>query len=423
MATLPFSISYPAGLRELMGLFARHGERLYPVGGCVRDTLLGEPPHDWDVAVTTDPKVTAAICTAAGYRVIPTGLKHGTVTVLVPRSGNPADREGPYDPMELTTCRTEGAYTDGRHPDAVSFTGRIEDDLSRRDFTVNAMALSEDGEGNPLLIDLFGGREDLEAGIIRCVGDPDTRFTEDGLRLLRAVRFAVKLGAELEPATAAAVSRQAHRLALISRERIRDEFQKTLCSPRPERGVALLGELGLLPHVLPHGISPAGTGRLSELPPHFPLRMACLVFGADPRGMEEDLAGLRLSNTERREILTLARSHTFPLVPTPRGAREWRHAHGELSVPALLLRLAHAHGDTAPAAETSLLALVRESEARGEAVSIGDLAINGHDLIALGFKPGRPLQDVLCDLLELVWERPEYNTTDTLTREALRRRD
>ena len=201
-------ISIPSYLAPLLSLFASHGERAFPVGGCVRDTLMGVPPHDWDVAVTTIPNDTMAICHAAGYRTVPTGLKHGTVTILVPLSGDPADRDGPYEMIECTTCRTEGGYSDGRHPDAVSFTGRIEDDLSRRDFTVNAMAFMTEGDGLAVL-DLFGGREDLKNGVIRAVGDPDTRFTEDALRLMRAVRFAVKLGFTIEENTYAAICRRA----------------------------------------------------------------------------------------------------------------------------------------------------------------------------------------------------------------------
>ena len=162
----------PPYLSSLLDLFASHGEAAYPVGGCVRDTLMGIPPHDWDVAVTTPPETTQALCQAAGLRVIPTGIKHGTVSVLLPISGDLADRESPYELIECTTCRTEGGYTDGRHPDAVTFTGLIEDDLSRRDFTVNAMAFTQGKEGLSVL-DLFNGQADLQGGVIRAVGDPD----------------------------------------------------------------------------------------------------------------------------------------------------------------------------------------------------------------------------------------------------------
>lgn len=415
-------ISIPAYLAPLLSLFASRGERAFPVGGCVRDTLMGVKPHDWDVAVTTVPHDTMAICHAAGYRTIPTGLKHGTVTVLVPHSGDPADREGRYDLIECTTCRTEGGYSDGRHPDAVSFTGRIEDDLSRRDFTVNAMAFMAEGDGLTVL-DLFGGQKDLANGVIRAVGDPDTRFTEDALRLMRAVRFAVKLGFTIEDNTYAAICRRAEGLARISRERISDEFQKILTSPEPERGIRLLTDTGLLPYVLPRGISPDGMGDLSALPADFTVRMACLLWGQASDKTEENLAGLRLSNAVRKDILAITRSAAMAVEATPRKAREWRHYRGDLTLPALAVRRAHTRADAEAAELDALTELVRISIERNEPVRIADLDINGTDLIYLGFKPGRLLQDILCDLLEVVWNNPAKNTRDELIKEALKRKD
>ncbi|MBP3667565.1 MAG: hypothetical protein J6K29_11025 [Clostridia bacterium] len=415
-------ISVPAFLIPLLSLFNAHGERAYPVGGCVRDTLMGVPPHDWDVAVTSSPEATMEICRASGYRVIPTGLKHGTVTVLVPHSGDPADREGSYELIECTTCRTEGGYTDGRHPDEVSFTGRIEDDLSRRDFTVNAMAFMPDGEDLAVL-DLFGGQDDLQNGIIRAVGDPDTRFAEDALRLMRAVRFAVKLGFVIEENTCAAINRRAAGLARISRERISDEFQKILVSPEPERGVRMLTDLGLLPHILPHGISPEGMGALSSLPADFTARAACLLWGQAADKADENLAGLRLPNAERKDILAIICSAAMEIKATPRKAREWRHYKGDLTLTALAVRRAHIRNRPEEAGELDALAeLVKSSIARNEPVCISDLDINGKDLIALGFKPGRLLQDILCDLLEVVWNDPAKNFREKLIQEALKRK-
>ena len=407
----------PSYLTPLLTLFAAHGEQAFPVGGCVRDTLMGIPPHDWDVAVTTIPHDTMAICHDAGYRTVPTGLKHGTVTVLVPLSGDPTDRDGPYEMIECTTCRTEGGYTDGRHPDAVAFTGLIEDDLSRRDFTVNAMAFTH-AEGGLSVLDLFGGQDDLKSRIIRAVGDPDTRFSEDALRLMRGVRFAVKLGFTIEENTYAAICRRAEGLARISRERISEEFQKILTSPEPERGMQLLTETGLLPYVLPHGISPMGIGDLSSLPADFTVRMACLLWEMDYDGVQENLAGLRLSNAVRKDILAIACSYIRTLRPDALCARQWRHALGENALPALAVRAAR--GDTAA---EELAELVKLSIEKNEPVRIADLDINGTDLIALGFKPGRLLQDILCDLLEVVWNDPAKNTREELTKEAMARKD
>ena len=409
----------PAYLSPLLSLFAAHGEAAYPVGGCVRDTLMGIPPHDWDVAVTTPPETTMAICKAAGYRVIPTGIQHGTVSVLAPHSGDPADREGGYELIECTTCRTEGGYTDGRHPDAVIFTGLIEDDLSRRDFTVNAMALTQTENGLSVL-DLFGGREDLQKGVIRAVGDPDTRFSEDALRLLRGVRFAVKLGFTIEENTYAATRRQAEGLARISRERVSEELQKILTSPHPEQGISLLVDTGLLPYVLPRGISPLGTGDLSSLPADFAHRMACLMWGKDDQETAENLAGLRLPNALRKDIQSITRSAAMKTEATPEAARRWRSALGELSLPALAVRRAH---ETAPAETRDLIRLVEASIEQNEPVRVADLAISGTDLIALGFVPGRRIQEVLLELLEAVLKNPAKNTPEELTKEALKRKD
>ncbi len=417
----------PSHLKPLLQVFLRHGERAYPVGGCVRDSLRGVPPHDWDVAVTTPPEQTRALCAAAGYRTIPTGLQHGTITVLVPHSGDPRDRDGRYDPVECTTCRTEGGYADGRHPDAVAFTGRIEDDLARRDFTINAMAFlpgenAGDNTDELTVLDLFGGRDDLQNGIIRCVGEPDVRFSEDALRMLRAVRFAVRLGFTIEPTTNAAIRRGAHGLARISRERIGDEFGQILCGEDPLRGIALLQETGLIPHVLPAGLSPLGIGDLTSLPPAIAPRLACLQCGLPAEHIDRNLAGLRLPNALRRDVLTLATAGMTPPDVTPCGARAWRHNLGPLAIQALLVQHAHAAETDRPAID-AMIALVEASEAAQEPVNLADLAINGRDLIAGGHTPGPALQSTLRHLLEAVWADPTKNTQEALIKLATRWKD
>jgi tRNA nucleotidyltransferase (CCA-adding enzyme) len=278
-----------------------------------------------------------------------------------------------------------------------------------------------DGEDGLTVLDLFGGQDDLQNGVIRAVGDPDTRFTEDALRLMRGVRFAVKLGFAIEENTYAAICRRAEGLSRISRERISEEFQKILTSPEPERGVSLLTDTGLLPYVLPCGISPMGMGKLSSLPADFTTRMACLMWGKDDTKVQENLAGLRLPNTVRKDILTLTRSAAMEVEATPKQARQWRHALGGLTLPALQMRRAREAGDTA---ETdALIRLVETSIERNEPVRIADLDINGTDLISLGFKPGRLLQDILCDLLEVVWSDPAKNSREELIKEAMARKD
>lgn len=202
------------------------GETACPVGGCVRDSLLGRTPGDWDVATSARPETVQALFA----RTVPTGLRHGTVTVLL---------EGMS--LEVTAFRREEGYSDGRRPDRVVFGVGLTEDLARRDFTINAMALLPDGA----VADPFGGQADLKAGLVRCVGDPVRRFREDALRMLRAVRFAAQLGFTIEEGTAAALRREAAGLDRVSGERVRAELEKTLLSPRPEL-CALPVELGML---------------------------------------------------------------------------------------------------------------------------------------------------------------------------------
>lgn len=234
-----------AGSVDCLDTLWKAGFAAYPVGGCVRDLLLGREPGDVDICTAAHPETVMGLFEKA----VPTGLPHGTVTVPTP-TGN----------VEITTFRREGGYADARHPDAVTFDAGLQEDLSRRDFTVNAMALGPDGE----IVDPFGGREDLARKVIRCVGEPDERFSEDALRMLRGVRFCAQLGFTMEKETAAALGRNASLTAKVSRERIRVEMEKTLLSPRPE----LVGEMigaGLLGHLYDFPAEPDLSG-LAALP-------------------------------------------------------------------------------------------------------------------------------------------------------------
>ena len=236
----------PAGVARCLETLRGAGHAAHPVGGCVRDLLLGRTPGDFDVCTSARPEETLALFD----RAVPTGLKHGTVTVLT--------EDGP---VEVTTFRREGGYADGRHPDAVTFDAGLAEDLARRDFTINAMALAPDGE----VVDLWGGLADLRAGIVRCVSDPDRRFGEDALRMLRAVRFSAQLGFTIAPDTLAALRRNASRTALVSGERIKAELEKTLLSPRPQT-VGEMVELGLLAHLWPVTACP-DLADLATVPP------------------------------------------------------------------------------------------------------------------------------------------------------------
>lgn len=238
----------PAGVAALLDTLRGAGCEAHPVGGCVRDLLLGRTPGDYDVCTSARPEQVMALFP----RTLPTGLRHGTVTVLT-ESGA----------VEVTTFRREGGYADGRRPDGVRFDVGLAEDLSRRDFTVNAMALSPEGA----VIDPSGGQADLARRQIRCVGDPDRRFAEDALRMLRAVRFAAQLDFTIEDATLAAIRRNAGRTARVSGERVKAEVEKILLSGRPER-VGLLLELGLLEHLYPVRTAPdlSGLGAAQAAP-------------------------------------------------------------------------------------------------------------------------------------------------------------
>lgn len=235
----------PRGPVECLETLTKAGHAAYPVGGCVRDLLLGRKPGDVDICTSAHPEEVMALFS----RVIPTGLQHGTVTIPTP-DGN----------VEITTFRREGGYADSRHPDGVSFDVGLTEDLSRRDFTVNAMVLSRDGT----VIDPFGGQEDLKKEVIRCVGEADKRFSEDALRMLRAVRFAAQLGFAMEEDTAAALSRNAYRVERVSRERIKAELEKILLSPQPQM-VSLLFQNGLLTHLYTPEPLP-NLSKLAEVP-------------------------------------------------------------------------------------------------------------------------------------------------------------
>ena len=259
----------PEYVLEILRRLTDAGFSAYAVGGCVRDTLMGRPPHDWDVATSASCVQVAALF----EKTVPTGLPYGTVTVLLP--GGQA---------EVTTFRRDGAYRNGRRPESVEFVSDLREDLSRRDFTVNAMAMDARGQ----IVDLFGGREDLARGVLRCVGEPERRFSEDALRMLRAVRFSAQLGFAVDPATLAALRRLAPLAEKLSAERVLAELQKTLLSPRPE-AAALMIEYGLLGRFMTEN-SKIDAGVLPGTPAE--LRTAVFALLARAAGGTEDAAEL-----------------------------------------------------------------------------------------------------------------------------------
>jgi len=281
-------VAVPSSVLDVVSRLRDQGFQAFLVGGCVRDMVRGIEPSDYDVATSALPEDIERLF----RRVVATGKQHGTMTVLT------AGR-----PVEVTTFRTEGAYLDGRRPSSVEFHGSIEDDLSRRDFTINAMAYDPIGYE---LRDPFGGQQDLAAGIIRCVGDPDARFQEDGLRPLRAVRFSAALGFAIDPATLAAIPRSLATFRKIAVERIREEFCKILLSPRPSSGIELLRSSGLLEAFLPELLEGVGVenntyggdvyghalAAAQAVEPELNLRLAALLHDvAKPRTLKRGPAG------------------------------------------------------------------------------------------------------------------------------------
>ncbi|MBI4224763.1 MAG: HD domain-containing protein [Candidatus Sungbacteria bacterium] len=234
-------LNIPEEVRRVVAVLQEAGYEAYPVGGCTRDLLLGVAPKDWDVATSAKPEEILRLFPESFY-------ENAFLTVTVKTgSDDPAVSE-----IEVTTFRAEGTYTDKRHPDEVRYAATLEEDLSRRDFTMNALALSEvEGVAKFEIIDPFGGQEDIKKKIIRAVGDPDKRFNEDALRMLRAVRFSVQLGFGIEPATTEAIKRNAGALDFIAKERIRDELLKIFATPAARSGIELLHELDLLKHIMP----------------------------------------------------------------------------------------------------------------------------------------------------------------------------
>lgn len=393
------NIDLPVSVAELLGVFRAAGADAYVVGGAVRDSLIGSAVHDWDVAAPLPPGETAALFTAHGYRVIPTGIKHGTVTVI-----------SHGDPIEVTAFRLDGSYTDGRHPDRVEFTTRIEDDLARRDFTVNAMAYS------PWLgvCDPFGGREDLLRGIIRCVGDARTRFTEDALRILRAFRFAARLGFEIDGETRAAAHGLASRLSLISAERIAAESTKLFLSARPARYLEDAAVCGVLGYVFPGIPLSGGDFRPADLlPADAPLRMGAVLRRTglcNHTAVRTALESLRLSNSFLRRAMAAA---TLPL-PEPDGCavrRFMREAgNADAAISAAVACGEPRAGEVAAIAETVA--------AEGGPVTMRTLAVNGKKLHAMGFPAGREMGGLLDALLEAATADPSINNEEALLRLA-----
>ena len=392
-------IQLPYEVEWVIGKIRDAGYEAFAVGGCVRDTLLGRTPEDWDVTTSARPEVVKAIF----ERTVDTGLQHGTVTVLKNRKG-----------YEVTTYRIDGEYHDGRHPDSVEFTPDLLEDLKRRDFTINAMAYSHETG----IVDEFGGMEDLKAGIVRCVGRPEDRFTEDALRLLRALRFSAQLGFEIEESTYAAIKTIAPNLAKVSKERVQAELTKLLLSAHPER-ILLLKETGLSVQIVPGFdavFAPALFSKLSRLPAEKSLRWAGFLLCQSTKQAEAVLKGLKMDNETIGNVSRMIEGakETLPLEkPAIRRAMS-RYTPYQLEG---ALKLKELMGS--PDAEE--IRRLREEIIRdGDCVSLKDLAVKGRDLLEAGVERGPMVGKILDHLFDLVLLHPEKNDRELLLKEVRR---
>ncbi len=390
-------IQLPYEVEWVIGKIRDAGYEAFAVGGCVRDTLLGRTPEDWDVTTSARPEAVKAIF----ERTVDTGLQHGTVTVLKNRKG-----------YEVTTYRIDGEYHDGRHPDSVEFTPNLLEDLKRRDFTINAMAYSHETG----IVDEFGGMEDLKAGIVRCVGRPEDRFTEDALRLLRALRFSAQLGFEIEESTYAAIKTIAPNLAKVSKERVQAELTKLLLSAHPER-ILLLKETGLSAQIVPgfDAVSaPPLFSKLSRLPAEKSLRWAGFLLCQSTKQAEAVLKGLKMDNETIGNVSRMIEGakETLPLEkPAVRRAMS-RYTPYQLEG---ALKLKELMGS--PDAEE--IRRLREEIIRdGDCVSLKDLAVKGRDLLEAGVERGPMVGEILNHLFDLVLLHPEKNDRELLLKEA-----
>lgn len=438
---MDFKIS--KGAEYIINTLEQNGFSAYVAGGAVRDILMGKTPHDYDIASSARPEQIKKIF----KRTIDTGIKHGTVTVVENNVG-----------YEVTTYRTEGNYTDMRHPDEVAFVTSVEEDVKRRDFTINAMAYNPtDG-----IFDVVGGREDLEKRIIRCVGTPEVRFAEDPLRMLRAIRFAAQLDFKIEESCAAACKKLAPLIKKVSAERIRDELNKTLMSENPYY-ISLLQDFGLLKYIIPElavckGVKQKNKYHIYDVyehilctvkstPDDFVLRWAALLHdigkpccaSCDLNGIihfyghhresvrmaNDILHRMKIDNDTAREILVLIENHDVRIENSPPGVKRMMAKTGDVLFEKLL-KLQEADNMAKnpkffrekKKRLDETYSIYKYVLAEHQPYTLSDLTVNGRDLIKIGYKPGKYLGDCLKELLDEVIINPELNRREYLLSKA-----
>ena len=385
------NISPPKYVRQVLRSLQARGHVAYLVGGCVRDMALGVRPHDWDICTSALPEQVMDIFPQSR----PTGLKHGTVTVIENAKS-----------VEVTTFRSESSYTDHRHPDSVSFVGDLTADLSRRDFTMNAIAVHTDG----LVSDPFGGMDDIKNKLIRCVGDPEKRFEEDALRMFRAIRFSARLDFAIEPATRAAIIKKAPRAAALAAERVRDETEKILLTKRPELVFDLI-RAGLLDRYLLCRLSDDTLlRRISALPRKALPRWAALCRILQQSGCISSPTDFLLSlRLDSRTIRCCADCAVLLEQAPPGSSVEWKRLLSRKGVDTVTCAAQCSDALYGGESQKALKAVLKS----GECFSMKHLAVTGDDLLALGIH-GRQLGEMLRFLLDYVMEYPENNKRELL---------
>ena len=421
----------PSAVNFALSKLETFGYEAFVVGGAVRDAMLGRPLHDYDVTTSASPDEIKSVF--ADFHPILTGEKHGTVTVVI---------DGV--PLEITTYRVDGIYSDGRRPDSVEFTKNITEDLARRDFTVNAMAYSP-SRG---LCDPFGGAEDLKISVIRAVGDPVRRFTEDSLRILRGFRFAARLGFEIEEKTLSAAKSERKRLSAVSAERIGGEILGLLSADKPSHSLSLMYSAHVLSEVIPSAyfetLARNGFRALDYLPVGFPeglylkkqraeasslgfisarahlaaIRLGMLLRDSDRALSTEIPRRLKLS-TELSAITTACASGSLPKRADPATIRTYASGITGRITPKFayfILIAAGARGERLLSGESASLAAQNlfECAENDDPMSVSDLAVSGRDLLDCGVLPGARVGEVLSELLAAVLSNPDFNTRDNL---------
>lgn len=442
----------PPQVKKIAAALNANGKEAFLVGGAIRDALLGRSVHEYDMASNAEPDEIVKIF----RRTVPTGIKHGTILVLM---------DGLE--VELTTYRSDGDYSDGRRPDSVCYSETIEEDLSRRDFTINAIALNlQNGE----LLDLFDGERDLERGIIRTVGEPNKRFNEDGLRIMRACRFAAKLGFEIEEETFEAISGALDVFKLVSKERVRDELNGILLSADPARGIEIMRKSGILEEVLPeltegygveqnkyhaydvyyHNLYSCANLNLKENDEHaLVLRLSALLHDVGKTFVKKKVGGheeevfynhevvgaaiarkimrrLKYSRAQISFVDNMIRNHMFYYKDewTDGAVRRFMRKVGVENIHALLrLREADRLGNGKKNAESravkKLLARIDKVIEEQNAIKVTDLEINGNDIInEWNVRPGPIIGKTLNHLLEMILDDPSLNEHEVLMQEA-----